>query len=118
MNILSLFVALLAIVLVVGIVVYLLTPRTHGSSSSLMRFGVVGLLKSLREVPTFLLMRLAFGGGLCRFGMFCAVRADSLDLGERPLSDNGQTMVVASQALLELNWYPSSSTPQQGNSET
>jgi MPBQ/MSBQ methyltransferase len=30
----------------------------------------------LREVPTFLLMRLAFGTGLCRFGMFRAVRAD------------------------------------------
>ncbi|MFG6095333.1 hypothetical protein SPB21_08775 [Leptothoe sp. ISB3NOV94-8A] len=117
MNILSLLVALLAILLVVDIVVYLLTPRTHGSSS-LMRFGVVGLLKSLREVPTFLLMRLAFGGGLCRFGVFRAVRADSLDLGERPLSDNGQKMVVASQALLALNWYPSSATPQQGNSET
>lgn len=31
--------------------------------------------KSLREVPTFLLMRLAFGTGLCRFGMFWAVHA-------------------------------------------
>ena len=41
----------------------------------LIRFGVVGLVKSLREVPTFLLMRLAFGTGLCRFGMFRAVRA-------------------------------------------
>jgi MPBQ/MSBQ methyltransferase len=34
------------------------------------------LIKSLREVPTFLLMRLAFGAGLCRFGMFRAVRAN------------------------------------------
>ncbi|MGD1857237.1 MAG: methyltransferase domain-containing protein [Leptolyngbyaceae cyanobacterium] len=42
----------------------------------LIRFGFVGLIKSLREVPTFLLMRLAFGAGLCRFGMFRAVRAD------------------------------------------
>jgi MPBQ/MSBQ methyltransferase len=42
----------------------------------LIRFGVVGLVKSLREVPTFLLMRLAFGTGLCRFGMFRAVRAN------------------------------------------
>ncbi|MEO0350230.1 MAG: methyltransferase domain-containing protein [Cyanobacteria bacterium P01_A01_bin.15] len=42
----------------------------------LIRFGFVGLIKSLREVPTFLLMRLAFGIGLCRFGMFRAVRAD------------------------------------------
>lgn len=42
----------------------------------LIRFGFVGLIKSLREVPTFLLMRLAFGAGLCRFGMFRAVRAN------------------------------------------
>ena len=42
----------------------------------LVRFGVSGLLKSLREVPTILLMRLAFGAGLCRFGMFRAVRAE------------------------------------------
>ncbi|UWU46060.1 2-methyl-6-solanesyl-1,4-benzoquinol methyltransferase [Limnospira platensis C1] len=41
----------------------------------IIRFGVTGLIKSLREVPTFLLMRLAFGAGLCRFGMFRAVRA-------------------------------------------
>lgn len=45
--------------------------------SGLVKFGVVGLLKSLREVPTLLLMRLAFGAGLCRFGMFRAVRAAS-----------------------------------------
>ena len=43
----------------------------------LLKFGVVGFIKSLREVPTFLLMRLAFGAGLCRFGMFRAVRAAS-----------------------------------------
>ncbi len=41
----------------------------------LLRFGPAGLVKSLREVPTFLLMRLAFGKGLCRFGMFRALRA-------------------------------------------
>jgi MPBQ/MSBQ methyltransferase len=40
----------------------------------LVRFGPSGFLKSLREVPTLLLMRLAFGQGLCRFGMFRAVR--------------------------------------------
>nr|NCT50533.1 SAM-dependent methyltransferase [Microcystis aeruginosa G13-03] len=40
-------------------------------------FGLTGLLKSVREVPTILLMRLAFGTGLCRFGMFRAVRAKS-----------------------------------------
>ncbi len=43
----------------------------------MIRFGVTGLIKSLREVPTFLLMRLAFGAGLCRFGMFRAVRSNS-----------------------------------------
>lgn len=40
-----------------------------------MKYGVPGFLKSVREVPTILLMRLAFGNGLCRFGMFRAVRA-------------------------------------------
>lgn len=39
-------------------------------------FGFSGLIKSLREVPTLLLMRLAFGAGLCRFGMFRATRAN------------------------------------------
>jgi MPBQ/MSBQ methyltransferase len=43
----------------------------------LVSFGVSGFIKSLREVPTILLMRLAFGQGLCRFGMFRAVRAGS-----------------------------------------
>lgn len=42
----------------------------------LFRFGLLGLIKSLREVPTLLLMRLAFGSGLCRFGMFRAVKAN------------------------------------------
>jgi MPBQ/MSBQ methyltransferase len=42
----------------------------------LIQFGLVGFIKSLREVPTLLLMRLAFGAGLCRFGMFRAVRRD------------------------------------------
>ncbi|BAZ18062.1 putative delta(24)-sterol C-methyltransferase [Calothrix sp. NIES-4071] len=46
--------------------------------SGLVRFGISGFIKSLREVPTLLLMRLAFGTGLCRFGMFRAVRANSL----------------------------------------
>ncbi len=45
--------------------------------SGLVRFGPSGLIKSLREVPTLLLMRLAFGTGLCRFGMFCARRTSS-----------------------------------------
>lgn len=46
----------------------------------LVRFGLSGFIKSLREVPTLLLMRLAFGTGLCRFGMFRAIRANSLPL--------------------------------------
>jgi Methylase involved in ubiquinone/menaquinone biosynthesis len=45
-----------------------------------MQYGIVGLIKSLREVPTFLLMRLAFGVGLCRFGMFRAVRKATVGL--------------------------------------
>ncbi len=44
--------------------------------AGLVRFGLNGLIKSLREVPTILLMRLAFGAGLCRFGMFWAVRTN------------------------------------------
>jgi MPBQ/MSBQ methyltransferase len=43
--------------------------------AGLVKFGLPGFIKSLREVPTLLLMRLAFGTGLCRFGMFRAVRA-------------------------------------------
>lgn len=42
----------------------------------LIKFGVSGFIKSVREVPTLLLMRLAFGSGLCRFGMFKATRAN------------------------------------------
>ena len=41
----------------------------------LVKFGVSGFIKSVREVPTLLLMRLAFGSGLCRFGMFKAIKA-------------------------------------------
>ncbi len=44
--------------------------------AGLVKFGFAGFIKSLREVPTLLLMRLAFGTGLCRFGMFRAVRAE------------------------------------------
>ena len=42
-----------------------------------LRYGLPGFIKSVREVPTILLMRLAFGAGLCRFGMFRAVRAET-----------------------------------------
>lgn len=53
--------------------------------SGLVRFGLSGFIKSLREVPTILLMRVAFGTGLCRFGMFRAVRAQSSEkLTETP----------------------------------
>jgi MPBQ/MSBQ methyltransferase len=41
-----------------------------------LRYGLGGFVKSVREVPTLLLMRFAFGTGLCRFGMFQAVRAN------------------------------------------
>jgi MPBQ/MSBQ methyltransferase len=43
----------------------------------LIKFGFSGFIKSLREVPTLLLMRLAFGTGLCRFGMFKAIRKNN-----------------------------------------
>ncbi len=46
--------------------------------SGLVHFGLSGLIKSIREIPTILLMRLGFGTGLCRFGMFRAVRSQSL----------------------------------------
>jgi MPBQ/MSBQ methyltransferase len=57
----------------------------------LVRFGVSGFIKSLREVPTILLMRLAFGAGLCRFGMFRAVRAPS------PIPSQAEALVKALQ---------------------
>ena len=44
----------------------------------LIKFGFSGFIKSLREVPTMLLMRLGFGAGLCRFGMFRAVKSPSV----------------------------------------
>ncbi|RQH22295.1 methyltransferase domain-containing protein [Okeania hirsuta] len=44
----------------------------------MIRFGLSGIIKSIREVPTLLLMRLAFGSGLCRFGMFRAVKVSSI----------------------------------------
>ncbi len=43
--------------------------------TGIIRFGPRGFVKMVREIPTILLMRLAFGAGLCRFGMFRAVRA-------------------------------------------
>ncbi|MBD2113392.1 MULTISPECIES: methyltransferase domain-containing protein [Cyanophyceae] len=54
----------------------------------MVRFGPAGIIKSVREVPTLLLMRIAFGSGLCRFGMFRAMRANP--------SSPPQAMVTAS----------------------
>jgi MPBQ/MSBQ methyltransferase len=45
--------------------------------NGLFKFGIAGFIKSFREVPTLILMRIAFGSGICRFGMFRAVRAIS-----------------------------------------
>ena len=56
----------------------------------LWRFGLSGFIKSLREVPTLLLMRLAFAKGLCRFGMFRALRANSAQLTEAVSSQTAQ----------------------------
>ena len=44
----------------------------------LIKFGFSGFIKSLREVPTMLLMRLGFGAGLCRFGMFRAIKSPAV----------------------------------------
>ncbi|MBE9203098.1 2-methyl-6-phytyl-1,4-hydroquinone methyltransferase [Synechocystis salina LEGE 06099] len=44
-----------------------------------LQYGIPGFVKSVREVPTILLMRLAFGVGLCRFGMFKAVRKNATE---------------------------------------
>lgn len=60
----------------------------------LIRFGLQGFFKSIREVPTLLLMRLAFGVGLCRFGMFRAVRANVI------VSKNDLVMSQSSQESL------------------
>ncbi len=56
----------------------------------MIRFGLSGIIKSIREVPTLLLMRLAFGSGLCRFGMFRAVKASFISQS----IDNSQAAVV------------------------
>jgi len=53
----------------------------------LVKFGASGFIKSLREVPTLLLMRLAFGAGLCRFGMFRAKKSATT----QPISAQAET---------------------------
>ncbi|MEH1945359.1 MAG: methyltransferase domain-containing protein [Nostoc sp.] len=61
----------------------------------LLRFGLSGFIKSVREVPTLLLMRLAFGAGLCRFGMFRAVRANgSTELMDRNFANQNPSSLV------------------------
>ena len=63
--------------------------------SGFLHYGLSGFVKSVREVPTFLLMRLAFGVGLCRFGMFRAVRANgSTELVERNLAKETPSSLV------------------------
>ncbi|MDJ0509070.1 MAG: methyltransferase domain-containing protein [Crocosphaera sp.] len=56
----------------------------------LIKFGFSGFIKSLREVPTMLLMRLGFGAGLCRFGMFRALKSQSAN----PSTKTSTTEVV------------------------
>ncbi|WP_267383284.1 methyltransferase domain-containing protein [Cyanobacterium sp. uoEpiScrs1] len=58
----------------------------------LIRFGLSGFIKSLREVPTLLLMRLAFGSSLCRFGMFRAVK---VNLAQKLTETNTEEIVKA-----------------------
>ncbi|QDZ41120.1 methyltransferase domain-containing protein [Euhalothece natronophila Z-M001] len=56
-----------------------------------MRYGIRGFIKSIREVPTILLMRWAFGTGLCRFGMFRAVRANTENQSQQSLAASADT---------------------------
>ena len=66
--------------------------------AGLVKFGITGFVKSVREVPTLLLMRLAFGAGLCRFGMFRARRANVMT----PQSNKAES----SANTAELSWRP------------
>ncbi|MGF1522841.1 MAG: methyltransferase domain-containing protein [Leptolyngbyaceae cyanobacterium] len=52
--------------------------------------GIRGFVKSAREIPTILLMRLAFGLGLCRFGMFRAHRGRDLAQSVRSTAESAQ----------------------------
>lgn len=47
-------------------------------SAGLVRFCISGFIKFLPEIPTLLLMRLAFGAGFCGLGMFRALASNSL----------------------------------------
>ncbi|MEL6383544.1 MAG: methyltransferase domain-containing protein [Cyanobacteria bacterium J06626_18] len=55
-----------------------------------LREGVRGFIKSAREIPTILLMRLAFGAGLCRFGMFRARRGNGFTQTARSVAEPAQ----------------------------
>ena len=57
-----------------------------------LQYGLPGFIKSVREIPTILLMRLAFGTGLCRFGMFQAVRGEG-----NPVTENRTTQQAVSR---------------------
>lgn len=66
----------------------------------LVKFGLAGLVKSVREVPTLMLMRLAFGSGLCRFGMFRAVRSPrQVPLSQRPEASAAESFSSAGAVL-------------------
>lgn len=58
-----------------------------------MQYGIKGFIKSVREVPTILLMRWAFGTGLCRFGMFRAVRANTKTQSQESLAASADSAV-------------------------
>ena len=58
-----------------------------------MQYGIKGFIKSVREVPTILLMRWAFGTGLCRFGMFRAVRANPKTQSQESLAASADSAV-------------------------
>ena len=47
-------------------------------SAGLVRFCISGFIKFLPEIPTLLLMRLAFSAGFCGFGMFRALASNLL----------------------------------------
>ena len=61
----------------------------------LIKFGLSGFVKSIREVPTLILMRIAFGSGLCRFGMFRARRAN---LSAAQMKRSGATIANSQSA--------------------
>lgn len=79
-----------------------------------LRFGLSGLIKSLREVPTLLLMRLAFGTGLCRFGMFRAQRANSPETATMESEGRSQVSDSLPVATPDPRITRAVSVPEQG----